>query len=155
MGIRMRCSQGILLAAVIPYKLPRMGSTVSGTAQPSQQPGPALCAAARAFLLAWPCAAEGRREAHSGRQRRGSSSRCAGTETWGGLDVGGFLRRSKAKMEKGGGSEVRKRSRERRMLKRKPCRRLKEATHQHKLTPSQNCLKSSGSSWRLPVLIAL
>lgn len=69
---------------------------------PSQQPGPALCAAARAFLLAWPWAAEGRREAHSGRQRRGSSSRCAGTETWGGLDVGGFLRRSKAKMEKGG-----------------------------------------------------
>lgn len=35
MGIRMRCSQGILLAAVIPYKLPRMGSTVSGTAHPA------------------------------------------------------------------------------------------------------------------------
>lgn len=68
---------------------------------------------------------------------------------------GRFPEEKQSQNGKGGGSEVRKRSRERRMLKRKPCRRLKEATHQHKLTPSQNCLKSSGSSWRLPVLIAL
>lgn len=68
---------------------------------------------------------------------------------------GRFPEEKQSQNGKRGGSEVRKRSRERRMLKRKPCRRLKEATHQHKLTPSQNCLKSSGSSWRLPVLIAL
>lgn len=86
-------SLDILFAAVMPSKRPRTDSTVPGAAQSSQQAGPALCTAAWAVVLAWPQAAEGRRGAHSGRQWRGRSSQCAGTEAGGGLNTGGFPRR--------------------------------------------------------------
>lgn len=39
-------------------------------------------------------------EVQNRRQQHGCSSQCAGTEAWGGLNVGSFLMRSKAEMEK-------------------------------------------------------
>lgn len=120
-------SWGIPFAAVMPYNQPRTDSTVPGAAESSQQTGPALCTAAWAVVLAWPHAAEGKRRAHSGRQRRGCSSQCAGTEAGGGLNTGDFPR-SEAEMEKEG-KWSEKEELGKMHAPRKPWCRLEEAAH--------------------------
>lgn len=61
-----------------------------------------LPSALQPLCCAWPHTAVGRCQAHSWRQQWGSSNQRDSTEAWGGLDVGGFLRRSKAEVEKEG-----------------------------------------------------